>query len=87
MPPEISIPRQPATTTASPFNLPVNVTINQAAGQADPTKTQPINFTVVFSQSVTGFSSSGVSLAGSTANVSAANIRRHAAAGLPITWR
>jgi len=56
------------------FNLPVNVTINQAAGQADPTKTQPINFIVVFSESVTGFSSSGVSLAGSTANVSAANI-------------
>src|SRR4029077_17795775 len=56
------------------FNLPVNVTINQAAGQADPTKNQPLNFTVIFSQSVTGFSSSGVSLSGSTANVSAANI-------------
>ena len=26
------------------------VTINQAAGQADPTKRRPINFTVVFSE-------------------------------------
>lgn len=31
------------------------VTINQAAGQADPTNASPINFTVVFSETVTGF--------------------------------
>ena len=31
------------------------VTINQAAGQADPTNAIPINFTVVFSEPVTGF--------------------------------
>ena len=31
------------------------VTINQAAGQADPTNASPINFTVVFSESVTDF--------------------------------
>ena len=31
------------------------VTINQAAGQADPTNASPINFTVVFSEAVTGF--------------------------------
>ena len=31
------------------------VTINQAAGQNDPTNASPINFTVVFSESVTGF--------------------------------
>jgi hypothetical protein len=30
------------------------VTINQAVGQADPTNTSPINFTVVFSEAVTG---------------------------------
>ena len=53
---------------------PVTVTINQASGQTDPTDTQPINFTVVFSVPVTGFSSGGISLAGSTANVSAATI-------------
>src|SRR5205814_7683128 len=31
------------------------VTINQAAGQSDPTNGSPINFTVVFSEPVTGF--------------------------------
>ena len=42
------------------------VTINQAAGQADPTNASPINFTVVFSEDVTGFTASDVSFAGST---------------------
>lgn len=40
------------------------VTINQASSQADPTNTLPIHFTVVFSESVTGFTSAGVSLSG-----------------------
>ena len=40
------------------------VTINQASGQADPTSTSPINFTVVFSSSVTGFTSGDVALSG-----------------------
>ncbi|MBK7308484.1 MAG: M36 family metallopeptidase [Chitinophagaceae bacterium] len=40
------------------------VTINQAAAQADPTSTSPINFTVVFDQPVTGFATGDVSLAG-----------------------
>ena len=31
------------------------MTINQAAGQADPTSASPINFTAVFSEAVTGF--------------------------------
>ena len=39
-------------------------TINQAAGQADPTSTSPINFTVAFSEPVTGFTSSDVVLSG-----------------------
>src|SRR5439155_1271059 len=42
------------------------VTVNQAAGQADPTNASPITFTVVFSESVTGFTGSDVSFAGST---------------------
>jgi ELWxxDGT repeat protein len=42
------------------------VTINQATAQADPTSDQPILFTVVFSQSVTGFVGSDISFAGST---------------------
>ena len=43
-----------------------SVTINQAAGQADPTSTSPINFTVAFSETVTGFTASDISFAGST---------------------
>ncbi len=36
-------------------NAPPTVTIEQASGQADPTKNSPITFTVVFSEPVTGF--------------------------------
>src|SRR4029079_17721154 len=43
------------------------VTINQAAGQGDPTATSPISYTVVFSESVTGFTGSDVAFTGSTA--------------------
>ena len=42
------------------------VTINQAAGQADPTSTSQINFTVAFSETVTGFTASDISFANST---------------------
>jgi uncharacterized repeat protein (TIGR01451 family) len=49
------------TVDASPA-----VTINQAAGQSDPTSASPINFTVVFSEPVTGFEGSDLSFAGST---------------------
>jgi hypothetical protein len=42
------------------------VTINQATGQADPTTTSPIQFTVVFSENVVGFIGSDISFAGST---------------------
>ena len=40
------------------------VTINQAALQADPTSTSPINFTVVFSEVVTNFATGDVTLSG-----------------------
>ena len=40
------------------------MTINQAAGQADPTNASPINFTVVFSEAVTGFHGADVTLSG-----------------------
>ena len=43
-----------------------SVTINQATGQADPTSTSPINFTVTFSETATGFTASDISFAGST---------------------
>ena len=53
----------PTTTSSTQSGLPVvisddapapTVTINQAVGQADPTNGSPINFTVVFSEPVTG---------------------------------
>lgn len=40
------------------------VTINQATGQADPTNSSPVNFTVTFSTPVTGFGPSGIVLGG-----------------------
>ena len=40
------------------------VRIDQAAGQADPTNASPINFTVVFSETVSGFTGSDVTLSG-----------------------
>jgi hypothetical protein len=43
------------------------VTVNQAAGQADPTRLAPINFTVVFDAVVTDFTSSDVTVAPGTA--------------------
>ena len=41
-----------------------DVTINQAAGQADPTSAIPINFTVVFTGNVTGFTTGDVTITG-----------------------
>ena len=40
------------------------VTINQASGQVDPTGASPINFTVVFNATVTGFTDSDVVITG-----------------------
>lgn len=60
--------------TVTVDNVNPTVTINQAANQADPTVSQPINFTVVFSEPVLGFNSSDITLLGSTANISGANI-------------
>ncbi len=45
---------------------PPTVTINQAVGQVDPTNASPITFTVVFSETVTGFATGDVSFTGST---------------------
>jgi hypothetical protein len=43
------------------------VTINQAGTQADPTSASPIDFTVLFSEPVTGFATGDVDLSGGTA--------------------
>ena len=48
-------------------NTPPTVTIDQAAGQADPASTSPVVFTAVFSEPVTGLTSADINLAGSTA--------------------
>jgi ELWxxDGT repeat protein len=46
-------------------NVPPAVTIDQAVGQADPTDDTQIQFTVTFSEPVTGFDATDVSFAGS----------------------
>lgn len=45
---------------------PPSVSIEQASGQPDPTNVSPINFTVEFSESVTGFDNSDIDLSAST---------------------
>ncbi len=50
---------------------PPSVTINQAASQTDPTISTPIHFTVVLSEPVTNFTTSGVTLSGSAAATTA----------------
>ena len=56
-------------------NTAPTVIINQAAAQADPTNTSPINFTVVFSEPVTGFTGADVALSG-TAGATTAVVRQ-----------
>jgi hypothetical protein len=63
-----------STSTDNTVNWGVTVTINQAAGQADPTSTSPINFTVVFSQSVTGFTSGDVTIGGTAGGSKTATV-------------
>jgi hypothetical protein len=53
-----------ASVTVNGDTTPPTVTINQAAGQADPTNSGTVNFTVVFSESVTGFTGSDVAIGG-----------------------
>ena len=48
------------------------VTVSQAAGQSDPTSATPVNFRVVFSESVADFGSADVTVSGTTGATSAA---------------
>jgi hypothetical protein len=71
-------PNQASTSTDNTvtFNISTegpNVTINQAIGQADPTTTSPITFTVIFSDPVSDFSTGDVSLSG-TAQATTATV-------------
>src|SRR3989441_922301 len=54
----------PVTVTVANDTTPPSVNINQAATQADPASSAPINFTVVFSEPVSGFTGSGVAITG-----------------------
>jgi hypothetical protein len=70
--PEAGFTTSAACARSAAANSP-SVTINQAAGQADPTNASSITFTVVFSQSVTDFSAGDVSLSG-TAGATTATV-------------
>ncbi|PQV65563.1 hypothetical protein B1R32_101306, partial [Abditibacterium utsteinense] len=52
------------TFNVIPPAIPLTVTINQAANQADPTNIAPIRFAVVFSRAVSGFDAGDVVLSG-----------------------
>jgi hypothetical protein len=52
-----------SVTVANDITRPT-VTIIQAAGQADPTSASPLNFTAVFSEPVSGFTGSDVTIGG-----------------------
>ncbi len=53
------------TASAPPAATPVTLTVNQAAGQTDPTGSTPVHFTAAFSAAVTGFSAGDVTVGGS----------------------
>lgn len=73
--PKVSSQPQSLTLTVSPpaDTTAPKVTINQAAAQADPTNGSTINFTVVFSETVTGFATGDVTLSG-TAGATTATV-------------
>ena len=55
-------------------NTAPTVTVNKAAGQADPTNARRISFTVVFNEPVTGFGDSDVTLGGTSAGSKTATV-------------
>lgn len=61
-PTRTSTPTATPTITQTPNLAPVTVTINQAAGQTDPTNTRLLSFTAVFSEAVTGFTNADVNV-------------------------
>ena len=52
--------------TDVPDETPPSVTLEQAIGQLDPTNVSPVTFTVIFSESVSGFDASDIDLSSST---------------------
>ena len=73
---QVGNPNVASTSTDNTVNYditPPTVTINQATSQADPTAAATINFTVVFSEKVTGFVT-GDLLVGGTAGATTATV-------------
>ncbi len=55
-----------SSISAELYKGPLFVSVEQSVGQSDPTNTIPIDFTVTFTQPVTGFGESDVDFTGST---------------------
>src|SRR5256885_6221429 len=64
----------PVTVTVFNDTTQLSVTIDQAAGQADPTSASPINFSAVFSKPVSGFTGAGVTLSGTAGGTKTATV-------------
>ncbi len=62
------------TVTYNLDTTPPTVTINQAAGQADPASAAPINFTVVFSEPVSDFATGDVTITGTATGTKTATV-------------
>ena len=62
------------TVTWNADTTPPTVTINQAGGQADPTGTSPINFSVVFSEATTNFATGDVTITGTAGGTKTATV-------------
>jgi large repetitive protein len=71
----------PVTVTVANDTTRPTVTINQAAGQVDPTTAAPIRFTAIFSEAVSGFTGTDVTISGT-----AGGIKTVVASGGPSTY-
>src|SRR5687768_7262963 len=64
----------PVTVTVANDSTAPTVSINQAAGQADPTAAGPISFTAVFSEAVSGFTAADVTIGGTAGGTKTATV-------------
>jgi len=77
-----------ASSNTLSFNVaanPVAVTVNQAAGQADPTSGSSIAFTALFSQAVSGFTAAQVTLGGTVGGTPVAVVSNPSSDGKTFT--
>src|SRR6185369_7998557 len=72
----------PATGNNVTDGIKPTVTINQAVGQADPTNTSPVTYTIVFSEPVAALTTAMIDISTSTATV----LTKNAPTGGPSTW-